>query len=134
MSRLPNPIAYTFYVLVGISACSCTYDNLESHPCANAPDIISFSADIVPILNTNCSTLLCHSGSEPAGNLNLEADKAYTSLQKEGSGYINTANPTHSVVYSQLFSTSKPMPPDGKLDPCTTSLILKWLEQGAKNN
>ncbi|MBK9981846.1 MAG: hypothetical protein IPP15_05375 [Saprospiraceae bacterium] len=134
MFRSKNVIPYLTFIIYGITVYSCTYDNLENHPCASAPDMISFSIDIVPVLNTNCSTLLCHSGSEPAANLNLEADKAYNSLQKEGSGYINTANPTHSVVYSQLFSSSKPMPPDGKLDPCSTSLILKWLEQGAKNN
>jgi hypothetical protein len=134
MRRLPNFFLQTFFVIIGISVCSCTYDNLENHPCANAPDVVTFSMDIIPILSANCSTLLCHSGSEPAANLNLEPDKAYSSLQKEGSGYINTAEPTHSVVYSQLFSISKPMPPNGKLDPCSTSLILKWLEQGAKNN
>ncbi len=126
--------SYLTFILYGITVISCTYDNLESHPCANAPELVSFSMDILPILSTNCSTLLCHSGPEPVANLNLEDDKAYNSLSKEGSGYLNTTEPTHSIFYSQLFSTSKPMPPDGKLDPCTSSVILKWLEQGAKNN
>ncbi|MEP7324076.1 MAG: hypothetical protein ABI761_19260 [Saprospiraceae bacterium] len=134
MPSIKNLLPYLTLVFYGICICSCTYDNLENHPCSGIPDAISFSADIIPILSANCSTLSCHSGPEPTGNLNLEDAVAFNSLSKPGSGYINTVTPKHSILYSQLFSTSLQMPPDVKLDPCSTDLILKWLEQGAKNN
>src|SRR4029079_9028898 len=134
MPRFTKLVAKSFFVFYSIIFCSCTYDNLESHPCINMPASVSFNSDILPIFRTNCSTQLCHSGSEPTGNLNLEDAEAYNSLSKPGSGYLNTTTPTHSILYSQLFSSSLPMPPDGKLDPCSTALILKWIEQGAKNN
>lgn len=59
---------------------------------------------------------------------------AYEQLSKEGTGYLNTDVPNHSILYTQLNSLSLPMPPEGKLDQCSIELILKWLEQGALNN
>ncbi|HZV71002.1 MAG TPA: hypothetical protein VFG10_15715 [Saprospiraceae bacterium] len=121
-------------IVYGITFPFCTYDHLTDSSCSSIPETVSFSADILPVLNTHCSTLLCHSGSGPAANLNLEDAVAYASLSKPGSGYINTVKPNYSIFYSQLNSLSLPMPPDGKLDPCTIMLILNWLEQGALNN
>ncbi|MBL7815408.1 MAG: hypothetical protein JNL70_10365 [Saprospiraceae bacterium] len=98
------------------------------------PTIVSFSQDIVPIFNKNCNTSGCHSGSSPAGKLNLEASMAYTQLTKKGSGYIDTLTPQYSVLYASMNATTNPMPPNGRLDNCTIELVLKWIEQKAKNN
>lgn len=110
--------------------CSC---NHEEAVCTT-PTAVSFSQDIVPIFNKNCNTSGCHSGTSPAGNLNLEATVAYTQLTKKGSGYIDTLTPQYSVLYASMNATSNPMPPNGKLDNCTIGLVLKWIEQKAKNN
>jgi hypothetical protein len=121
--------------LFGLSTFSCTYEYQENTSCSiTVPDTISFSADVLPLFRTDCSLPDCHSGEFPAGNLNLEDAHAYNELTEEGSGYINTANPTHSILYAQLNSPSDPMPPTGKLEQCRIDLILTWIEQGAKNN
>jgi hypothetical protein len=124
-----------FLIFVGISSNSCTYYNYELQPCNTVvPDSVSFSIDILPIFNTSCNNADCHSGAYPTGNLNLEDSQAYQNLSHAGSGYINVTVPKHSILYSQLVSSSTPMPPGGKLEQCQIDLILKWIEQGAKNN
>jgi hypothetical protein len=95
-------------------------------------ETVSFSKDIIPIFNSNC--ISCHSGSNPSGKLNLEESVAYSNLMESKSGYINIDNPTQSVLYASMIATSNPMPPNGKLDKCTTDLILKWIQQKAQNN
>jgi hypothetical protein len=97
-------------------------------------DSVSFSTDIVPLFNTYCNISGCHSGSSPEGNFNLESSIAYMELMKPGTGYIDTVTPGFSVLYTQLISVSQPMPPTGKLDDCRIEMVLKWIEQGAKNN
>ena len=112
---------------------SCTYDKASTEPCP-LPGTVSFAQDIQPVFNQYCNTTDCHAGPAPGGNLNLESAVAYTQLHKQGSGYIDTITPRYSVLYAQMNSTSNPMPPDGKLDRCTQELVLKWIEQKAKNN
>ncbi len=131
-------IRYSFILLI-LFAISCTYDKASSVDpavkCNTAlPDTVSFSKNILPVFAQNCSTPGCHSGSNPEGNLNLEASVAYSKISKSGSGYVDTINPKKSVIYSSLMSTSSPMPPTGKLDECSIELIVKWMEQNAKNN
>jgi hypothetical protein len=93
---------------------------------------VSFQKDIVPIFEAHCVS--CHSGANASGNLNLESSVAYMSLSDPKSGYLDTINPSFSLLYASMVSTSNPMPPNGKLDKCTTDLILKWIQQKAKNN
>ena len=98
------------------------------------PTTVSYKRDIQPIFNTNCATSGCHAGSKPAGSLNLEASVAFANLSDSKSGYIDTVNPTASLLYTSMTSVTNPMPPNGKLSKCSTDLILKWIEQKAKNN
>jgi len=92
---------------------------------------LSYSGDIQPIFNDNCATSGCHSSASKSGGLDLSAGNSYAQLSKSGSGYINTAKPTSSVLSSKMRTD---MPPSGKLDACTLEKIEKWMEQGAKNN
>ena len=110
--------------------CACTHIKMD---CAT-PTTVSFSQDVVPIFNKNCNTSGCHSGTSPSGNLNLEASVAYAQLTRKGKGYIDTLTPQYSVLYASMNATTNPMPPNGRLDNCTLALILKWVEQKAKNN
>ena len=126
-------LQFLLLFVIALTYASCTYDHEMNTVCSNIPDNVSFNLDIQPIFTSTCSDLGCHSGGAPEANLNLEST-AYEDLTKPGTGYIDTIAPTHSILYSQLSSQTLPMPPDGKLDPCKISLILKWIEQGAKNN
>lgn len=114
--------------------CACTYEKVTPRVLCTTRDVVSFSKDIQPIFDAHCTTAGCHSGPNPKGNLDLEAVASYTQLWKKKSGYIDTLNPTFSVLYASMNSTSNPMPPIGKLDKCALQLVLKWIEQKAKNN
>src|SRR5438477_9313316 len=119
-----------FLLLTGIIFYSCTSDKKEIlKPCeSSVPDVVSFKNDLIPLFHANCSLSGCHSGGSPQGHLNLEDSVAYSQLMKPGKGYINTATPNFSVLYSQMTSITTPMPPTGRLEECKVSLVLKWIQ------
>lgn len=121
-------------LIIGCSVFSCTNQKGELQVGCQLPATVSFSQDILPIFNSQCSTFGCHTSSMRAGNLNLEASVAYLQLMQPGKGYIDTLNPTYSVLYNKLITTTNPMPLSGKLDNCKINVILKWIQQKAKNN
>ena len=137
MKSICLKISYIFYISI-ILLYACAYNKESASPketiCTDTIKNVSFEKDITPIFTANCTTAGCHSGSNPQSNLNLEASKAYASLSKKGSGYIDTINPTSSVLYSALVSVSSPMPPTGKLPVCDLKRIQVWMQEGAKNN
>jgi hypothetical protein len=116
---------------------SCTRDKgklaVPDTSC-KTPETVSFSKDVMPVFNKYCGTSGCHSGASPAGNLNLDQSVAYNQLLHPSSGYVDTITPKYSLLYAQMNSVSQPMPPTGKLDPCTIDLVYKWIQQKAKNN
>ena len=115
---------------------SCSYHKVDLTPACSIPATVSFKNNILPIFRTYCNQSGCHSGSMPAGHLNLEDSVAYAQLMKSGTGNIDTINPSASVLYAQMNSSGGAglMPPTGKLDDCTLQLILTWIQQKAKNN
>ena len=127
---------YIFILLIA-GIYSCTYDKIDPdnkiEPECKLPDTVSFKQHIVPILVNNCSLSDCHSGVNPEGNLNLEESVAYSQLMNPQDGYVDTLDPEGSLLYSSLISQSNPMPPDG-MDDCKKKMILKWMQQKAKNN
>lgn len=93
---------------------------------------VSFSANVLPILTTDCATnSSCHGsgGHSPE----LSADKAYDNLT--GLGYTDTTDAEGSIVYKLIISTSgNKMPPNGNLAPEKIGYILAWIKQGTQNN
>ena len=98
------------------------------------PDKVSFSINIQPLFSSNCSSNGCHTGVIPPNRINLDSSNAYKQLMKKGSGYVDTINPPSSAIYASIISVSNPMPPYGKLSDYNVQLVLKWIQQGAKNN
>ncbi len=121
-----------FLVLAALTG-GCTYEQQQPLPCV-FPDTVSFRQDIQPIFAAHCTSIDCHAGLHPAGNLHLESDQAYAELSDPRSGYVDTLQPRISVLYAQMISVSNPMPPSGNLDDCTIALVLTWIEQKARNN
>jgi hypothetical protein len=131
-------ISYWVWLLSGIFV-SCTfYSKEQQYPAiacsADTLQSVSFSKNVIPIFQQNCAVATCHTAAEHAGNLVLDSSIAYTALWQSGTGYIDTTNPSASLLYSQLVSSTTPMPPTGKLDDCAIKIILKWMQQKAKNN
>lgn len=96
------------------------------------PGTVSFGQHIVPIFNGNCNNSSCHGGVHPAGNLNLEAGVAYQQLWSKD--LLDTLNPSHSALYAAMTSATMPMPPSGPLDSFYVQTVLRWIEQGGKDN
>jgi uncharacterized membrane protein len=86
---------------------------------------VSYSADVVPILQGNCYS--CHSTATNAGSGGIIFD-SYSGLQHwAANGYL-IGNITHAPGYV-------PMPyGGGKLSDCEISKIQAWIDQGTKNN
>lgn len=122
-----NTILIFFMLSLAASACR------HEQQCPT-PDVVSYSRDIQPIFDAHCNSTDCHGGTSPERNLNLEPAQSYSELNHPGSGYLDTLKPRSSVLYAQMRSVSTPMPPTGNLDDCTTELVLRWIEQKAKNN
>lgn len=84
---------------------------------------VLFSTQIQPIFDANC--ISCHSGQIPI----LKAGQSHASLTD---GYVNMTNYEASTIY---VKTKEGHPGGSKvLTPTQQALLLKWIEEGAKNN
>src|SRR5678815_5686826 len=91
------------------------------------PQQVSYSGDLQPIWDDNCTTSGCHDGAhDPL----LTPNESYNSLMS--GGFVNTAIPTESIIYQVLKDGA--MPPTGKLPSSDIQLVLDWIKTGAPNN
>jgi hypothetical protein len=84
---------------------------------------MSYSLDVVPILQINCYS--CHAGASPFAGINLDS---YDALKKQADkgDLSNAVRHTGNVT---------PMPyllP--QLESCEVNKIVAWVNQGTKNN
>ena len=109
-------------LLISIGSLSCSKDKVSVATISDCVDTISYSLQIQPMLDINCSTSGCHSSSSGAA------------------GYILT---THSevssasaTVYDAINHTgSSPMPLGSpKLEDSLIQQFQCWIEQGELNN
>ncbi len=118
------------FFLVGITGMiflsSCYYDNVEElypQPIACDTTNITFSSDVLPILDASC--ISCHSGGAPAGNVNLET---YIDIVAS----VNSGGLMGTIKHESGWST---MPKNGaKLDDCTIAKLDIWIADGMPNN
>ncbi|MBC8320586.1 MAG: hypothetical protein H8E34_07680 [Bacteroidetes bacterium] len=126
-----NKLHFVGIVMVAfimIMVASCQYKFLVEPIIPPPPpgDTTSFSLEIVPIwVAQNCTG--CHGtgGTQP----DLTADNAYSSIT--GMGLVNTDDPPLSRIYTHPL-------PDGnhykKYTAAQATLLLYWIEEGARNN
>jgi hypothetical protein len=109
---------------------SCTND-IRKSKIITGP--VSFQTDIIPIFNQHCNMSGCHDGITNPPQTDLTPANAYPDLFAKIQ--IDTVNPAQSNLYIRMTTTVPlPMPPAGLLPKGQTDLVLKWIEQGAKNN
>jgi hypothetical protein len=91
---------------------------------------VSFSADVLPILESRCAN--CHGGDRVEGDFIL---LSYAQLMAGGeSGPVVIAGDSDNSYLVELISTQK-MPKRGpKLTPPQTQTIIDWVNQGALDN
>lgn len=109
------------FVLLGVlvlAICSCSKDDTGDYSLSiNCTDTVSYSQDIVPILENNCNG--CHNAG--AGGYSF-------------TDHTETAANAYAILNS-LYGTSQLMPLGGPALP--DSLIKKvqcWINQGKLNN
>lgn len=102
-------------------------DTTPKPPDTTPQSIISLSGYIQPVIFTK-KCLPCHK----AGNVLpvLENGKAYASLWSMG-GMLDTASPSNSVLYKKMNTGGSMNQYCKKRD---ADSVLKWIDQGAKDN
>jgi hypothetical protein len=123
--RILRSIPAVVLLLIGLSG--CYYDKLVYGP-LGTPDTVSFSNDILPFIESSCAKTGCHA----AGGLqpDLSATNAYTSLTVFGYVETDTSKADQSIIYQKLTTGSMSKYATDK----DRAFLLKWIEQGAKNN
>ena len=118
--------AFLAVVLLALTALwSCEYEKIVPEPLPPATDTIYYSTDIQPIWNGGCAG--CHGqGLTPP---DLTAANSYNSLMN--GGYINTADPAASEIYTVMASGGSM---SQYTDASEANIVLVWIQQGAKNN
>ncbi len=122
-----RPIVYLTIIAVCIFN-SCEWSYVE--PPEPIPDV-SFNDDILPILVSHCES--CHQVDKVSPELILSAEMAYNQLLYDGlnAPYVNTDDPEASSLY---FRLNLDMPQFGLLSTDKIAMILKWIQDGAKND
>lgn len=115
---------YLLFTLLFITVLSCRKDKIEEiipveEEC---PEERSFSQDVLPILNNNCSTSGCHDAGSQSGGYVFET---YEQVDQ------------HAVIMSSAMKheTSSPMPQgQPKLADSLIQTFDCWIKQGKLDN
>ena len=97
---------------------------------APATSSVSFSKDILPLFQKNCTR--CHGGGSPRAGLSLENNASAMKGSVNGP-VIVAGNPDKSPVYSLVKSGVMPFG-GGKLPDADAQKIFDWIRAGAQNN
>jgi uncharacterized membrane protein len=106
-------------------------EKVQYNPAANLPAIVSFSKNIVPILNSNCVSCHDSSGSSAMTAPVLSGKDAYQNLLESADTISSKTSDLYLMVTAKAIN---PMPPSSGLSDNDSGMILKWMEQGTKNN
>jgi hypothetical protein len=103
---------------------ACIYDNIEDSyttPCSDTTGSISYSKQIVPIIENRCFP--CHGPSGADGNLTVHSNFSQVKFRDNIVGNVN---------HAQGFN---PMPKTGaKIPQCEIVKIEKWAAAGFPDN
>ena len=120
-----HPI-FLILVLFSMTIGSCKYDYIlpeEIGPISN----VSFATQVAPIFSNGDKCTSCHKAGSTSPD--LTAANAFAQIQ----GLINTATPAESKIYSFPAPTTNTHNWK-KYTAGEAAIVLKWIEEGAKNN
>jgi len=104
---------------------SCEYETIVPKVVELPDEPVSFATQVAPMfVEAGCAG--CHSGGIAP---DLRADKSYASLTN--GGFLNVASPSDSELVKKIESGHAT---SGNLSATQKALLLKWIEEGAKNN
>ena len=131
MQKLIFLIAVVFYF------CCCTHDigklqdsltqNYQAALCDTTTAVISYSTDIIPVMNTSCgaSNTACHSSGA--------ASMVYLDFWAGVNFSASTGKFLSSIIWDGTAS-NMPKNSTNKLSACEIKKITKWVNMGAPNN
>ena len=109
---------------------SCYQDKTVPVEIPEITRVVSFSRDIIPILNKSCNTSGCHTAGGQVPN--LSAANAFNSLAI--GNYLDKTVPGNSALYLKMAGKKGiPMPITGP-NKDYNALVFAWIKQGASNN
>lgn len=98
-----------------------------------SPDTVYFKNDILPILQSSCGTMNCHSQESATEGVVLTN---YEDIINTGD--VESGRPDNSEIYERMTEPDEddrmPPPPNERLSQEKIDKIRKWIVQGAKNN
>jgi hypothetical protein len=100
--------------------------------CSKADTTVSFKRDLIPLFKQSCTDIGCHIGTNAAAHLQLDSVHAYSQLTAKG--LVVAYSTGSSIIYQNMRSDTRPMPPSGRLATHETDLVLKWINDGAQDN
>ena len=118
LANLPITVDSTTVIIPSVPAVNCS------------PDTVYFQQSVLPLITSNCAMSGCHDAISQKEGVNLTD---YTNIRKE----VSASNPTSSELYKCLNETGDermPPAPSAEFSLTQKSLLLKWIQQGAKNN
>jgi len=124
------PILITIFLVSAYAILQGSPTNAASRLNATPSADISYSKDVLPILESRCSK--CHMGEFTSKNLNMET---YESLMAGSqNGPVIVAGNARESLLAQKILTGK-MPKRGpKLTTAQIQIIIDWINAGAQNN
>jgi hypothetical protein len=107
-----------------LSSCSKeSADNLEGASATCDTTNVSYSQQVVPILQDNCYS--CHSGTTPPTGISLDS---YANLKTfVSNGFLVDAVTQNGIVTPMPYGLPE-------LPSCEVNTIVAWVNQGALNN
>lgn len=101
---------------------------------ASAGGTVSFSGQILPILQANCSS--CHGADAKYGAFDVSSYASVMAGGKDGPVIVpgDLSGSLLAVKILRLQPKGKPMPPKAPLATSDLMLILNWISAGAPNN
>jgi len=119
------PLLALFLIITQLFS-SCYYDKedvlYENYYAQNQCDTtnISFSNDIMPIIQGNCATTGCHVQGGTGSGIFVN--------------YNGVMEKVNNGSFEKRVLVDKNMPPAAPLSDCQQSMIRAWLNAGAPNN
>jgi uncharacterized membrane protein len=95
-----------------------------------SPDTVYFKQTILPLVTSNCAKSGCHDAISHKEGVILTD---YTTIMRE----VKVSSPASSDLYKCLNKTGDermPPAPAAEFSLSNKALLLKWIQQGAKNN
>ncbi len=106
--------------------------NISGDSTRCSPDTVYFVQQVLPVFQSSCAMIGCHNTTTHKEGLILDS---YAGILSTGG--INTSSPASSRVYRAMVGGGEEQMPPFPSTPMSsgqTSAILKWIQQGAKDN